>query len=57
MLLKIRSEIDQGETQKQIAKGSQNGAGIDAKTHNKSMPKLPTKKIMKLRRNKCFSEG
>jgi hypothetical protein len=28
-----------------IAKGSQNGAEIDAKTHQKSMPELVSKKI------------
>ena len=31
-----------------MLEGSQNGAKIDATTHQKSMPKLVTKKIMKI---------
>ena len=36
------------KTLKIIAKDSQNGAEIDAKTHQKSMPKLVSKKIVKI---------
>jgi hypothetical protein len=34
-----------------ITKGSQNGAEIDAKTHQKSMPELVSKKIRKIIKN------
>ena len=34
-----------------ITKGSQNGAEIDAKTHQKSMPKLVSKKIREIIKN------
>ena len=34
-----------------IAKGSQNGAEIDAKTHQKSMPELVSEKIKKIIKN------
>ena len=34
-----------------IAKGSQNGAEIDAKTHQKSMPELVSKKIREITKN------
>ena len=34
-----------------IAKGSQNGAEIDAKTHQKSMPELVSKKIREIIKN------
>ena len=37
---------DQQKTLNLMPKGFQNGANIDAKTHQKSMPKLVTKKIM-----------
>ena len=34
-----------------IAKGSQNGTEIDAKTHQKSMPELVSKKIKEIIKN------
>ena len=34
-----------------IAKGSQHGAEIDAKTHQKSMPELVSKKIREIIKN------
>ena len=39
------------------AKGCQNGIKIDAKTHQKSMPKLVTKKIMKVIKNNVSLNG
>ena len=40
-----------------IEKGSQNGAEIDAETHQKSMPKLVSKKIRNIMENHVFLKG
>ena len=40
-----------------ITKGSQDGAEIDAKTHQKSMPKLVSKKIKKTIKNHISLNG
>jgi len=40
-----------------IEKGSQNGAEIDAETHQKSMPKPVSKKDQENHEKSCFSEG
>jgi len=40
-----------------IAKGSQNGTEIDAKTHQKSMPKLVSKKIREIIKNHVSLKG
>ena len=48
---KIHQKIDSEKTLKIIAKGSQNGAEIDAKTHQKSMPELVSKKIREIIKN------
>jgi hypothetical protein len=59
--LKMPSEnhpkIDREKTWKMTPRGSQNGAEIDAKTHPKSMPKLVSKKIMKIRELHVFQKG
>jgi hypothetical protein len=39
-----------------MGKGSQNEAEIDAKTHQKSMPKLVSEKIRRIMKNHVFSE-
>ena len=40
-----------------MPKGSQNRAEIDAQTHQKSMPKLVMKKIMKIIKNHISLDG
>ena len=40
-----------------IEKGSQNGAEIDAETHQKSMPKQVSKKIRKIMEIHVFLKG
>ena len=42
---------------KLISKGVQNGAEIDAKTHQQSMPKQVSKKIMKIIKNHVSLKG
>ena len=49
--LKEHQKNDHQKTWNLIPKGFQNGAKIDAKTHQKSMPKLVTKKIMEIIKN------
>ena len=48
---KIDAKKDVEKTWKIIAKGSQNGAEIDAKMHQKSMPELVSKKIREIIKN------
>ena len=48
---KIHQKIDSEKTLKIIAKGSQNGAEIDAKTHQKSMLEMVSKKIREIIKN------
>ena len=48
---KIHQKIESEKTLKIIAKGFQNGAEIDAKTHQKSMPELVSKKIREIIKN------
>jgi hypothetical protein len=50
-------KIDRGKASKITSKGSQNGAKIDAKTHQKSMPKLVSKKIRKIMKFHVFPKG
>ena len=57
MSSKIHSEIDRGTTWIMKPKGSQNGADIDAKTHQKSMPKQVSKKIRKSMKFHVFLKG
>jgi hypothetical protein len=57
MRSEIHSKIDRGKTWKQTPNYSQNGAKIDAKTHPKSMPKLVSKKIRKIRKIHVFPKG
>jgi hypothetical protein len=40
-----------------MPKGSQNGVKIDAKTHQKSMPKLVTTRIRKIIKNHVSLKG
>ena len=40
-----------------MREGSQNGAPIDANTHQKSMPKVVTKRIMKIIKNHISLDG
>jgi len=54
---KIHSKIDREKTWKMKPKGSQNGAEIDAKTHQKSMPKLVSKRIMNIMNIHVFLKG
>ena len=54
---KIRSKIDSEKSLKIMPTNSQNGAEIDAKTHQKSMPKLVSKKIKKIMNNNVFLKG
>ena len=54
---KIHPNIDREKTLKIIPKGFQNGADIDAKTHQKSMPKLVSKKIRKIMKIHVFLKG
>jgi hypothetical protein len=54
---KIHLKIDREKTWKMTPKGSQNEAEIGAKTHPKSMPKLVSKKIMKIMEFHVFLKG
>ena len=47
----IHSKIDREKTWKMKPKRSRNGAEIDAKTHQKSMPELVSEKIKKIIKN------
>jgi hypothetical protein len=55
--LKIHSKIDREKTWKMKPKRSRNGAEIDAKTHQKSMPELVSEKIKKIMKIHVFLEG
>ena len=57
MIQKLINKNDHPKTLNLMPKGSQNGAGIDAKTHHKSMPKRVTKEIMKIIKNNVCLNG
>jgi hypothetical protein len=57
MRLEIHSKIGREKTWKIKPKGFQNGAEIDAETHQKSMPKQVSKKITKITKIHVFLKG
>ena len=54
---KIHSKIDREKTWKMKPKRSRNGAEIDAKTHEKSMPELVSEKIKNIMKIHVFLRG
>jgi hypothetical protein len=57
MRLKIHSKIGRETTWIMKPKGSQNGAEINAENHQKSMPKLVSKRIKKSMKIHVFLKG
>ena len=54
---KNHKKNDHPKTWDLMPKGSQNGINNDAKTHQQSMPKLVTEKIMKIIKNHVSLKG
>ena len=57
MKSKIHQKNDGEKHMKLIPKGSQNGAELNAKTHQQSMPKQVSKKIMRIIKNNASLKG